>query len=287
MATIASPVPATPAQPAPEIARRPLDALDFFLAAVRDGLGPYLAIYLVAVRGPSHGWNEATAGMIVTIAGIGTAALCVRLHRSRDNAVARRDGGCGVCSRHHRHHARHRRRKGGGLDSEKGEDHGPPPSMWQTLTHTPALAIFALSAFAFHLANAAMLPSVGQLLAREVGGGQAASLIAACIVGAQLVMVPVAILVGRYADRWSHKPIFLVGFAVLALRGILYTLDSDAWWLLAVQLLDGIGAGIFGALFPVVIAAITRGSGRFNVSQGTVATVQGLGGAFSATRRAC
>ena len=31
---------------------RGLDAANFFLADVRDGLGPYLAIYLLAVRGP-------------------------------------------------------------------------------------------------------------------------------------------------------------------------------------------------------------------------------------------
>ncbi|UVO52339.1 hypothetical protein M0208_18170 [Sphingomonas sp. SUN019] len=70
MASLAPPVPAIPPRAAPDDARRPLDALNFFLADVRDGLGPYLAIYLVAVRGPAHGWNEATAGMIMTIAGI-------------------------------------------------------------------------------------------------------------------------------------------------------------------------------------------------------------------------
>jgi hypothetical protein len=47
--------------------------------------------------------------------------------------------------------------------------------------------------------------------------------------------------------------------------------------------LDGIGAGIFGALFPIVIADLTRGTGRFNVAQGAVATVQGLGATLSAT----
>src|SRR3954467_11500929 len=51
-------------------ALRGLDALNFFLADVRDGLGPYLAIYLIAVRGPDQGWNEATTGLVMTIAGI-------------------------------------------------------------------------------------------------------------------------------------------------------------------------------------------------------------------------
>ena len=49
---------------------RALDALNFFLADVRDGLGPYLAIYLLATRGPSHGWDEATVGSVITISGL-------------------------------------------------------------------------------------------------------------------------------------------------------------------------------------------------------------------------
>ena len=64
---------------------------------------------------------------------------------------------------------------------------------------------------------------------------------------------------------------------------MLYTVSDNAAWLVAVQALDGIGAGIFGALFPIVIADLTRGSGRFNVAQGAVATVQGVGAALSAT----
>jgi len=50
-----------------------------------------------------------------------------------------------------------------------------------------------------------------------------------------------------------------------------------------VQALDGIGAGIFGALFPLVVADLTRGTGRFNVSQGAISTAQGIGAAISMT----
>lgn len=96
-------------------------------------------------------------------------------------------------------------------------------------------------------------------------------------------MVPVAVIVGRNVDAWGRKPLFLVAFGVLAARGALYTLSNDPWWLVSVQALDGVGAGIFGALFPVVIADLTKGTGRFNVSQGAVATAQGLGAALSAT----
>ena len=173
-----------------------------------------------------------------------------------------------------------------GLDCEPDGDGGEEcaqPGAWRCLIENRPLMIFAGVAFTFHLANAAMLTSVGQLLAKTVGKDQATSLTAACIVAAQLVMVPVAIVVGRNTERWGTKPIFLVAFGFLAARGALYTVSNDPWWLVGVQALDGIGAGISGALFPVVIADLTRGSGRFNVSQGAVATAQGLGGALSAT----
>lgn len=157
------------------------------------------------------------------------------------------------------------------------EHGGPPASVWSTLLTNRPLLIFAITASTFHLANAAMLTSVSQLLARVVGKDSATSLVASCILAAQLVMVPVAILVGRKADRLGRKPIFLAAFAVLAVRGGLYTVSDNAVWLLALQTLDGVGAGIFGALFPIVVADLTRGSGRFNVAQGAVATAQGLG----------
>jgi MFS family permease len=148
------------------------------------------------------------------------------------------------------------------------------------LLASPPLLIFAVVAVLFHFANAAMLPLVGQKLAlvnKEVG----TSLMAVCIVAAQLVMVPVAMLVGARADVWGRKPIFLCAFAILALRGFLYPLSDNPFWLVGVQLLDGVGAGIFGALFPVIVEDLTQGTGRFNVTQGAIATAQGTGAALS------
>jgi Na+/melibiose symporter-like transporter len=164
-----------------------------------------------------------------------------------------------------------------------GSAAGEHPSGLRALLANRSLLLFAVLMALFHLANAAMLPSVGQLLTETVGKDHATSLIAACIVAAQCVMVPVAMLVGARTQRWGRKPIFLVAFGVLAVRGVLYTFSRDPYWLLGVQLLDGVGAGIFGALFPVVVADLTRGTGRFNASQGAIATAQGVGAALSTT----
>jgi len=372
-------LPAGKAPPHGPTPGRVLDYLNFFLADVRDGLGPYLAIYLIAVRGPAHGWNEATVGSVLTIAGIvgllcqtpaGSlidrvtnkprlvmiAALLVTLSSvslpivsgytmvAITQSVAAAAGAVFApaisaitlglvgpklfARRVGRNEAFNHggnaasaglagvlawmfgpvvvfwlmagltvasiltaaRIRNADIDNDvaRGLDCAPDedceqPSAWRCLIDNRPLLLFAVIAFTFHLANAAMLTSVSQLLAKTVGKGQATSLTAACIVAAQLVMVPVALVAGRNAERWGTKWIFLVGFGFLAARGGLYTLSNDPLWLVGVQALDGIGAGIFGALFPIVIADLTKGSGRFNVSQGAVATAQGLGAALSAS----
>jgi MFS family permease len=132
------------------------------------------------------------------------------------------------------------------------------------LTCRPLL-IYAGCAMLFHFANAPLLPLVGQK----------------CIIAAQAIMLPIALLVGRTADTWGRKPILLIGFGILPIRAVLYTFSDDATWLIGVQLLDGIGAGIFGAITPLVLADLMRGTGRYNLAQGTVAMLQGVGASTS------
>ena len=167
-------------------------------------------------------------------------------------------------------------------DREDDASSQDQPSGWRVLLSCRPLLVFTLCVALFHLSNAAMLPLVGQKLAlqdRNLG----TSLMAACIAAAQLVMVPVAMLVGARADRWGHKRFFLAALAILPVRGALYTLSDNAAWLVGVQLLDGIGAGIFGAIYPVITADLMRNTGRFNVAQGLVTSAVGIGAALSTT----
>jgi MFS family permease len=83
-------------------------------------------------------------------------------------------------------------------------------------------------------------------------------MMSACI--APLGMLPLALLVGHTADSWGRKALFLLGFGILPIRAVLRTFSDDSAWLIAVQLLDGVGAGVFGALSPLVIAGIMRGT---------------------------
>jgi MFS family permease len=358
--------------------RRPLDALNFFLADVRGGLGPYLAIYLLV----EQNWDEAAIGVVMsvaTIAGIiaqtpaGALVDIIRAKRalvasatlavmasslalpllSAFWTVAASQGiahaastifepavaaiSLGIVGRqafsrrigrnesfNHAGNAFAAMAAGAsaflwgptvvfyllaamalaslvsvltippnaidddlarGLDDTAPAGPGPAahqPSGFQVLVTCKPLLIFAICAVLFHLANAAMLPVVGQKLALQ-DKNLGTSLMSACIVAAQVVMVPMAMLVGAKADRWGRKPLFLAGFLVLPIRGVLYTFSDNSWWLVGVQLLDGVGAGIYGAIFPIIVADLMRGTGRFNVAQGVVMTAQSIGAALSTT----
>jgi MFS family permease len=154
------------------------------------------------------------------------------------------------------------------------------PSGLRVILECKPLLIFTAAITLFHFANAAMLPLLGEKLAQSNHGAETLFM-AACIITAQLVMVPMAIMVGHKADSWGRKPIFLAGFAVLPIRGILYTLTQNPYALVSIQVLDGIGAGIFGALFFIVMADLTKGTGRYNLAQGAASACWGLGAALS------
>ncbi len=167
-------------------------------------------------------------------------------------------------------------------DIARGEEEGDSktPEALKLLFANKPLLWFTAAITLFHFANAAMLPLAGEKL--SLGKPDLSPLfMACCVVTAQLVMAPMAILVGRKADAWGRKPLFLLGFAVLPIRGLLFALASDPYSIVAIQILDGVGAGIFGALFYIVVSDFTRGTGRFNLAQGAAAASWGLGAALS------
>src|SRR5437773_13753 len=111
----------------------------------------------------------------------------------------------------------------------------------------------------------------------------ATTLVAAAIVVPQLVVAVFSPSVGRWAQRWGRRPILLAGFAALPIRGLLLMVVVDPRLLVAVQLLDGISAAVFGVLVPLTIADITRGTGRFNLAQGIVGSITAIGASLSTT----
>jgi MFS family permease len=143
-----------------------------------------------------------------------------------------------------------------------------------------ALVVFALCIFLFQAANAAMLPLVGSEMTLR-STQWASVLIAACIVVPQLVAATIAPGIGTLAASIGRRPILLAGFAVLALRTVLLTVYRDPASIILVQALDGICGAVLGVLVPLVLADISRGTGRFNLAQGMLACATGLGAAAS------
>ncbi|MCA1664642.1 MAG: MFS transporter [Myxococcales bacterium] len=142
------------------------------------------------------------------------------------------------------------------------------------------LVIFLVCAVMFHFANAAMLPLLGEMLAQ--GRGRSSMLfMSACVVTTQLIITLIASWSGRKAGAWGRKPLLLIAFGALPIRGVLYTLTHDTELLVAIQLLDGIGAGIFGVVSVLVIADLTRGTGRFNLTLGAITTAVAIGASLS------
>ncbi|ODT16719.1 MAG: ABC transporter permease [Kaistia sp. SCN 65-12] len=156
-----------------------------------------------------------------------------------------------------------------------------PLDLRRLLLRSPLL-IFGGCILLFHLANAAMLPLMGSVLTMRLSDW-ATVLIAACMVGPQLIVAIFSPWVGRQAQRWGRRPLLIAGFAFLPIRGVLFATVSDPYLLVAVQLLDGLTASVFSVLVPLTIADLTRGTGRFNLTQGMVGTMTGLGASLSPT----
>ncbi len=142
------------------------------------------------------------------------------------------------------------------------------------------LLIFAGSVLLLQLANAAMLPLMAGVVTTR-SSQWAPVLIAACIIVPQAIVALASPAVGRKAQQWGRRPLLLLGFAALAIRGVLFSTVSDPYLLVAVQVFDGVTAAVFSVMIPLVIADIAFGSGHFSLAQGIVGTATGIGASLS------
>jgi MFS family permease len=174
------------------------------------------------------------------------------------------------------------------IDPERA--HGAPPRRivprhphkWSELLYNRPLLIFAGCLLLFHLANSAMLPLMGSVVTMR-SARWATVLIAICIVVPQLLVATFSPWVGRQAQSWGRRPLLIIGFAALPLRGLLFASVTNPELLVVVQLLDGVTAAVLSVMVPLVVADVTRGTGHFNLGLGMVGTFTGIGASVSAT----
>jgi MFS family permease len=140
--------------------------------------------------------------------------------------------------------------------------------------------VLALALAVFHLGNAAIVPLYG---ISAVSGSQAngPSFVATIVVIAQGTMVIASIVGMRIAEKRNYWLLILVSFLMLPLRGVFAYFLTGWWGIVPVEILDGIGVGLQSVAVPGMVARSLYSTGRVNLAQGAVITVQGAGAALS------
>jgi hypothetical protein len=146
---------------------------------------------------------------------------------------------------------------------------------WEVLKKT-RIVVFAVILAVFHFANSAMLPLAGQELAR-LEHGASSIYMSACIVTAQVVMVPVSYGAGRVADRFGRKPLLSAAFVFLFARGVLLALRDRPFSIVGAEALDGAGTAIASVIALLIVSDLAHGTGRFNFMQGLMNAGVGIG----------
>ncbi|MFL9999620.1 MFS transporter [Paraburkholderia dipogonis] len=325
-------------------AQRALEALNFFVADVQAGIGPFLGVFLQA-----RGWGADQIGTVMTIGGIagmlasgllwishgywmvaasqvataitgaaiGPALAGMTLGMVRQQGFDRQFGRNQVANHGGnvvaaalsgwlgwrygfgavfvlsslfgllsiaavasipRDAIDHDAARGAGAGTHAGGK-APASGLWVLLQSRPLLLLAAALGL-FHLGNAAMLPLYGLAIV-AAHQGEPSAFTAQTIVIAQLVMVAAAMLATRLIRWRGYWWVILLTFLALPMRGLIAASVIHAWGVWPVQALDGIGAGLQSVAVPALVVRLLEGSGRVNVGQGVVMTVQGGGAALS------
>ncbi|MCC4593038.1 MFS transporter [Xanthomonas campestris pv. cannae] len=160
------------------------------------------------------------------------------------------------------------------------DDNGAHVSGWSVLLTCKPLLVLAAALALFHLGNAAMLPLYGMAVVAAHQGDPNA-LTATTIIVAQATMVLASLLAMRLIRVRGHWWVLLLTFLALPLRGLIAASFIHTWGVFPVQILDGVGAGLQSVAVPALVAHLLQGTGRVNVGQGAVMTMQGVGAALS------
>ena len=152
----------------------------------------------------------------------------------------------------------------------------------RSLLQIRPLMIFAGCVALFQLANAAMLPLAASMMTLR-SSQFATVLVAASIVAPQLIVALLAPWVGRKAEQWGRRPLLVLCFVALAIRGLLFAFLISPYLLMAAQLLDGVSGAALAVLVPLIIADVSGKTGHFNLAQGAVGCAVGVGASISTT----
>jgi predicted MFS family arabinose efflux permease len=168
-----------------------------------------------------------------------------------------------------------------GVPDHHGQSAPPRAQHWSVWTNR-SLLIFAGCVFLFQMANASMLPLAGEALVYSKVPFSSL-IVSALIIVPQVIVALMAPWAGRRAKIWGRRPLLLLGFAALPIRALLFAWTTNPIILIAAQVLDGVSGTMLGVLTALVVADLTQGTGRFNLGQGFVGTISGVGASLSTT----
>jgi MFS family permease len=158
----------------------------------------------------------------------------------------------------------------------------PQRARLRSLWKTPGLLIFAGCVFLFQMANASLLPLAGEAFAYSKEA-LSSLIVSALIMVPQVIVAIMAPWTGRQANMRGRRPLLLVGFAALPIRALVFAWTTNPTILIVAQLLDGVSGATLGVLTALTVADLTAGTGRFNLAQGFVGTISGIGASLSTT----
>jgi len=155
------------------------------------------------------------------------------------------------------------------------------PSRYLDLLKTPSIIFFALLTFFYHLANAGVVPLLAQYVATVSSERTSLTWTSALLLFFYFFQAITSYIMSFAVDRFQHKNIMMVAFLALPIRcaaiALLITYWNNPWGLTATQVFDGIGAGVYDIMLPIIVKKLTKGSGRFGFAYGFIITCWRIG----------
>jgi MFS family permease len=148
------------------------------------------------------------------------------------------------------------------------------------LAKNHALVLFTAALVLFQLADASMLPLIGENLAATIHD-RPALWMSGLVIVPQIVVALAAPWVGFHSEKRGRRPLLLIGFGLEPIRAILLAISPAYPALVAGQVLSGITGAIIGVLTVIVVADLTAGTGRFNLAVGAVGALSGIAASIS------
>ncbi len=142
------------------------------------------------------------------------------------------------------------------------------------------LVLFTAALVLFQLADASMLPLIGENVAATIPTASSIWM-SGLIIVPQVVVAAFAPWVGYHSEKRGRKPLLLIGFAAEPLRAAILAFTSNYALLIVAQILNGVSGAVIGVMTVLVITDLTAGTGRFNLAQGAVGAMIGIAASAS------